>query len=371
MKNLKNPFQDTRSENAKRLLREADCFKLLFKLLFCAIILSACTKNNPLETSLEETSAKQKAQTSSACTTGCWIGTVNHSNKELELYSWYAMDWNVSGARTWNWKPTTARGYTSTQVSKWGNPNDFKIREVPSWGGNFVAAIGNGGLVTIINYSTGNKRWAVTVGSASVDNIHGVELLPNGNIAVAASTGGYVRLYASSGGATTYASYALAHGHAVLWDPGQNRLWALGGNKLVKLSVGTASTPALTVDATYTLPTSGGHAIGAKYGNINELYVSSGSKVYIFNKTTTAFTEAPGLINRVGVKAISNQPDGVVVLTRPDAIKTPVPSDPATVETAYNTSYVDYYTAAGAYIRSGHRVGASYYKGFVYNTNYQ
>ena len=65
----------------------------MFKIMLVSVILSACTKNKELDTSLDETlSAKQKSQTASACTTGCWIGTVNHSNKELEFYSWYAMD---------------------------------------------------------------------------------------------------------------------------------------------------------------------------------------------------------------------------------------------------------------------------------------
>ncbi|MGV3508542.1 MAG: DUF6528 family protein [Sphingobacteriaceae bacterium] len=366
MKNLKSVCN-------LQLLSASCTLSNIFKIMLISIVLAACTKNRELDSSLEETlSAKQKSQTASACTTGCWIGTVNHSNKELEFYSWYAMDWNVLSARTWSWKPTTGRGYSSTEVGKWGNPNDFKIRDISAWGGAFGAAVGNGGLVTIFNYSTGNRRWAVSVGAASVDNIHAVELLPNGNIAVAASTGGWVKIWGSSGGGTSNSTYSLAHSHAVLWDPALNRLWALGGNKLVKLTVGgTAAAPTLTSPVVYTMPTSGGHAIGAKYGNTDQLYVSSGSKVYIFTKSTGTFVEAPVLINRVGVKAISNQPDGVVILTRPDVIKTPVPADPATVGTSYNTSYVDYYTAAGAYIRSGHRVGASYYKGFVYNTLYQ
>ncbi|PST84270.1 hypothetical protein C7T94_05990 [Pedobacter yulinensis] len=350
-------------------------FRMAAMVITLAMGLSGCVKE-VAEAPATEFTVKNPSETLSACTTGCWIGAVNHSNKELELYSWYSTNWNDAGARTWNWKPTAARGYNDTQLDAWGNPNDFKLREVPGsgWGGVYVAAIGNKGLVTLINYATGNKKWAATVGGTTTDNIHGVELLPNGNIVVAASTGGWVKIWGSSSLGSSVSTYALPDAHQVLWDPALNRLWALGGNKLVKLIVGgTAAAPTLSAETVYTMPTGGGHAIGAKYGNTNQLYVSSGSKVYVFTKSGigAGFAEANGNINRVGVKAISNQPDGTVVLTRPDVIKTPVPADPATVGTAYNTSYVDYYTAAGVYIRSGHRVGASYYRGFVYNTLYQ
>jgi len=53
-----------------------------------------------------------------------------------------------------------------------------------------------------------------------------------------------------------------------------------------------------------------------------------------------------------------------------DSIKTPIPSQPATYR-QWNTSYVDFYSAAGVYQSSGHKTGAAFYKGFVYNTNYQ
>jgi len=356
------------------LLPNYNVIKKAGMFLAAALLLASCVKNDTNDKSLQEMQSA-KLQELSSCTSGCWIGTVNQapSSKKVEIYDPAVSDWNLATALKYSWKPTTALGYTSTEVSHWGDPNDFKIRTITAYGGgNFMAAIGNGGLVTLCTYPGGVKKWAVSAGSASTVNVHGVEMLPNGNIAIAASAGGFVRVYASSvAGSTASASYTLSDAHAVLWDPAYNCLWAYGNNKLVKLSVtGTAAAPGLSLVTTYTVPWGGGHALGAKYGNIDQLYVASGSYVYIFDKTTGSFTTAPGNINRVGVKAISNQPVGTVVLTRPDSIKTPIPSQPATYR-QWNTSYVDFYSAAGVYQSSGHKTGAAFYKGFVYNTNYQ
>ncbi|MEN0053163.1 MAG: DUF6528 family protein [Mucilaginibacter sp.] len=371
MKNIKKNPEPFKLSKRKKLFSTYAILKI--GLALSIAVVSACTKSQSADKQSTVKAKDSKLKTLSSCVTGCWIGVTNNANSEIELYSWYDMNWNGATARTWDWKPTTARLYSSTEVSKWGIPNDFKLRTVASWGGGvYVAVIGNAGLITIVDYATGNKKWAAIAGSSSVDNIHGIELLPTGNVAVAASTGGYVRVYASSGGATTYASYTLTDAHQVLWDPAYNVLWAVGTNKLVALTVGTASAPSLTATATYTLPSDNWcHSVATKYGSNDTLFIASSNNVWTFDKKSHKFTIAPGLINRNGVKAISNQPDGTVVLTRPDIYKTPVPSEPSTVNTDWTTSYVDYYTPDGVYIRSGHKTGAAYYRGFVYNTNYQ
>ena len=60
----------------------------------------------------------------------------------------------------------------------------------------------------------------------------------------------------------------------------------------------------------------------------------------------------------------------MVAVTRPDVIKTPLPSERSTLN-GWSTSYVDFYSADGIYISSGHRKGAAYYKGRFLNPHYQ
>lgn len=85
-------------------------------------------------------------------------------------------------------------------------------------------------------------------------------MLPDGNVAIAASTGGYVRLYAASQGprASRYVQYRLAGAHAVSWSESRNLLWVMGTSELHGLALtGTAARPALTLRYRYTLPATG------------------------------------------------------------------------------------------------------------------
>lgn len=349
-------------------------------LFFIFLFISSCSKD-PQKTEVSgekqaenpnrKSTTAGSAVVESTCTSGCWIGTVNQASQQVELYDRWITNWDDPAALHWLWKPTTGLGFTSTEVSQWYNPNDFKIRYVSAWGGNYIAAVAGGGLVAISAYPSGVKKWAAFVGSSSAVNLHGVELLPDGCVAVAVSTGDFIRVYKSSTGATTSATATLNDAHQVLWDPLYDCLWAVGANMLQKYAVNTTgATPVLTLVTTYTIPTSWAHALGAMYGDTDKLYVASNTNVYVFDKTAGTFTPAPGNLNMSHVKAISNNPAGVVIRTRPDASKVPVPASPSP-GASWTTSYVDYYTSAGTYVASGHKTGASFYRGFVYNTLYQ
>jgi len=145
------------------LLPNYNVIKKAGMFLAAALLLASCVKNDTNDKSLQEMQSA-KLQELSSCTSGCWIGTVNQapSSKKVEIYDPAVSDWNLATALKYSWKPTTALGYTSTEVSHWGDPNDFKIRTITAYGGgNFMAAIGNGGLVTLCTYP-GFSRWVCT-----------------------------------------------------------------------------------------------------------------------------------------------------------------------------------------------------------------
>src|SRR5690606_9154339 len=72
--------------------------------------------------------------------------------------------------------------------------DDVRLRLNPTPGGQRLIACDSNGLAVIASYPTGQRLWSRRVGG----NPHAVELLPDGNIAVASSHGGWVRVYASS-----------------------------------------------------------------------------------------------------------------------------------------------------------------------------
>ncbi len=354
---------------------------LLITTLLFAGIYTACkqeinnvTGNKPVQ-STNATAASQLVAAN--C---CWIVTTNQASKKIEIYDPAVTDWNTSAALKHSWYPNGSNGFTNP-TNGWGLPSDARLRNSTFFGGQQLLVTDSYGFCAIIPYpSLTGKKWAINLGAAT--NPHSIELLPNGNVAIAASDGNFVRVYTSSQGtwSTNHDSFNLKSAHAVLWDPTYNRLWVTGQDAVTLKHIltaliitGTAAAPHIEEDTDRQsfLPTPWGHDVQPYTGDVNKLWVSTNAEVYIYDKTTKIFQLAPNNIgNRTFVKAISNQPSGTVVLTRPDAKKTPVPSEPSRLN-GWTTSYVDFYSPTGVYQSSGHRNGAAWYKGRIWTPDYQ
>lgn len=261
-------------------------------------------------------------------------------------------DWNTAAAQTWSWSPTAANGF-SDLTSAWGLPSDAKLR---TKSGSSVAVVADSrGLAALISYPAGQRIWGVNVGAAN--NPHSVEMLPNGNVAVAASAGGFIRLYNASQGSNSagYASYPLTDAHGVQWDPTRNVLWALGGDQLVALTVGgTAAAPTLTKANSITLPTGGGHDLTPVLANHDRLWVSTGSMVYQVSKSsrTVVATYSQG-----GIKSISSKTNGQEVRTSPKS----------GCRTTWCTDTVNFASPAATRTLTG----AEIYKARVWSSHYE
>ncbi|MFI9202464.1 DUF6528 family protein [Streptomyces sp. NPDC053048] len=201
----------------------------------------------------------------------------------------------------------------------WTNPSEVKLRRFG--GRRYLLTTASGGLAAVVGYPDRDVYWAADTGTG---NTHSIELLPDGNVAVAASTGGWVRLYAASAGsrATRHAQYALPGAHGVHWDPRTRLLWALGSRELVALRVhGPADDPGLSVARRVELPTRGGHDLAPVLGSPGRLWVTTGSAVYQYSTTREAFADyrLRSRISAPGVKSIGDDPNtGRVLVTRPE-----------------------------------------------------
>ncbi|MEV0387380.1 DUF6528 family protein [Nonomuraea sp. NPDC050643] len=301
-----------------------------------------------------------------------WVVGGDQAGRRLIAFDPAVTDWNDSAAVKWTWQPSVSPGrFSADEVSAFGLIADFKLRERPSGGQSVVVAAGGGrGVAAIVSYPAGVRQWARILPG----NLHAAELLPDGNIAVAASDGGWVRVYASSQGpdAGTYAEFGLTDAHAALWDPAVRRLWVIGRDTesgrhiLTALAVeGTPARPSLREDTARraVLPTGGGHDVYGHAGDPGRLWLTTGSAAYLYDKAARTFTGVPGGGNRGGVKSIGGQPSGQVVQTRADSAKTPPGA--CTVST-WCTDTVDFFSPA----MTRRRTGAAFYKARVWSPYY-
>lgn len=357
---------------------------LIIAVAFC---FAGCKKNNANLTEANTVAQPKLSVESTSC--GCWIAATNQANNTVEAYDPAVYYWSTAAALKWSFIPTTARGYSSTaEIPLWGGPTDVKLRNVTAFAGTTQAiATAGGRLATIAAYPSGNKIWTMGYSTDSPQvEIHSVELLPNGNIALASAGRGWVRVYSSSQPAPNnghFAEFSLGSAHAVLWDPSISRLWVIGwlpinspnywdplNQVITALQVaGTAANPVLTEDTNYrtVLPGKYGHEISPYYYDNNKLWVAvqvdnadNSKGVYIFDKTTKHFDHAPSPADRNFVKGVGNQPSGQIVEIRPQNAGGTGPS-------SWQNDTVNFYNPAATRIKPG----AKFYKIRVFDPDYQ
>jgi hypothetical protein len=250
--------------------------------------------------------------------------------------------WDSPNAQLWSWSPGPGSG-VSNPGDSWGLPDDARLRSDDT-GQQYILVTDSYGLLAKVPYPQGGEvDWSVELGHGP--NPHGIELLPNDNIAVAASTGDFVRVYAASQGqhADDYAEVALPGAHNVLWDDPNDVLWAVGDHLLVKYSItGTDASPQINELASFELKTNWGHDLQPVSGDPDRLWVTTSYGVHQFVKSTEKFDTAfPNVdeLYRNNVKSIGTDiASGTILQTKPNA------GNPC----SWCTDSVDLYTFTGS-----------------------
>ncbi|MFJ9951249.1 DUF6528 family protein [Kitasatospora sp. NPDC091207] len=220
----------------------------------------------------------------------------------------------------WSWSADRAPDLADlTPAHSWSMPDEAKSRVRN--GGRYLLTAASGGLVAVVDTATGGTYWAADTGGA---NPHSLELLPDGNVAVAASAGGWVRLYAASRGprSTAHAAYPLKGAHGVHWDARTRLLWAVGDDTLTALRVGgTPAAPVLTAVRSVALPDPGGHDLAPVLAAPGRFWVSTAAHLWQYDPAGSGFTRV-----RLGdeaaerdVKSVGDEPGtGRLLTAAPD-----------------------------------------------------
>ncbi|MEV0439882.1 DUF6528 family protein [Streptomyces spectabilis] len=250
----------------------------------------------------------------------------------------------VLDPRRREWDPAADPSVVRWQFSPLGDPRYADLRPEASWvypceakprrlrGRTLVLTTASFGFVAAVEYPSGRRYWGTAIGPGDdLFNPHSAEVLPDGNVAVACSTGALVRLYAASCGpdAARYAEARLKGAHGLHWDRARRVLWAVGDDDLVTYEVGgEPARPVLTQTSATPLPvavpgrTAGGHDLFPVAGRPGRLWVTTNAAVFQYEKRTGAFVRdypGHGLIDRAKVKAVGNDPrTGQVLSTVPE-----------------------------------------------------
>jgi hypothetical protein len=206
---------------------------------------------------------------------------------------------------TWEWKATAAYAMIRAGAQGWfSNLSEAKL----VYNGKYILATASGGGVALINVSSKKAIWYDYAGG----NTHSAELLPNGNVVTASTTGGYLLIFTVD----SYINDESAEGgkvlfedvHNVVWDNARKVLYAAGKNKLKVFTYNNSCTsPKLTLKSTYTMPQGNAHDLFPVHGSTTDLWLTNSGYIYKFNVTTGAFTLAKTLN---AVKSVTSGPAG-------------------------------------------------------------
>lgn len=237
-----------------------------------------------------------------------------------------------------------------------------KFRHSEQHGDVALAVCGNG-YGCMISYPEGKLLWRT---EAAANNPHSIELMPNGVIAIASSTGGEVRFFTTDKNLsrTASASVKLEDAHGVLWDDEKQVLWAVGRTVLTAYRVTLEDGKVTVTEGTplrATIPSDHAHDLAPVYGNKNELWITTGSHVYRFDKTKKTFSTAYAgheSLDRGAIKGVGNFEDGSLVYIFPDG------------------AFKSWTSQSAIFLRGGEKLTLSsasghFYKIRVWDTRYQ
>ncbi len=243
-----------------------------------------------------------------------------------------------------------------------GTSSGFKVRK---YNGRTVVLITTGTEAEMVDYETKERIWYT---NNTPGNSHSIELLPNGVIAVAGTTGHDIHFYNINYSDPTHIhdEEALQSAHGVLWDPTEGVLWAAGRTHLwaYNITVDADGEVTATKDEVRSieLPDDHAHDLQPYYGNTDCLLISTHHYIYIYNKKTQSFAV---LVTRNDVKGVTVLENGDIVYLYPNP-------DWSTAYDSWNTSWINKLDVATGETTEYHNTeGGRFYKLRAWNTNYQ
>lgn len=204
---------------------------------------------------------------------------------------------------TWDWKPATSN--VKPEHVKWfSNISDAKV----VYNGKYVLTVASGGGVALIRIADKKTVFYAYAGG----NTHSAELLPDGNIVAASSTGNFLTVFKVDTLQFPENVYSkkvhIEFGHNVVWDSKRQLLWSAGLSQLKSFTYNfNCAQPDLLLKDSIAIPGHEAHDLFPVYGE-DALWLTNNGGVYTFDIRTKKIKKAA--VPQAKIKSVSSGPAG-------------------------------------------------------------
>jgi hypothetical protein len=208
----------------------------------------------------------------------------------------------------WHWLPDQSPAIKPEHVAWFKNTSDAKA----VYGGTAILTNASGGGVALIRIADKKVLFYAYAGG----NTHSSEVLPDGNIVTASSTGNIMTVFHTDTLQFPDKVYSktilLPFGHNVVWDAQRKLLWSATQNKLKTFTYNfDCRHPDFVLKDSIALPTGGAHDLFPVY-NEQALWLSTEKATYVYNIREKKLMPAKGSIPNI--KSVSTGRAGSPVL---------------------------------------------------------
>lgn len=224
------------------------------------------------------------------------IAVVNTGSGEI-VWQCRAENSNINPDH-WNW---------------FNSPSDAKI----VYSGRYMQLSASGGGVALVRIKDKKTVFYAFAGG----NTHSIELLPDGNIVSASSTGNYLTIFKTDTIINPEEIYSkkkpIRFGHSVVWDNGRQLLWTTAMDHLVAFKYNfNCNNPDLTRVDSVLIPGTQAHDLFPVY-NEDELWLTTVDNTFKFNISSRKFKKLD-IREGQNIKSISSGPENYpVIIIRP------------------------------------------------------
>ena len=210
-------------------------------------------------------------------------------------------DWSKPEAILWHWNPKDDPNIPPERLRAFNNMSDSKCVS----DGKQVLVVASGGGMALIDVATKQSVFTAYPGG----NTHSAELLPDGTVIAASSTGATLKVFTRIGDEKTphkTFTYKFPGGHGVVWDQIHGLVWAVGADVLVAFRYNfDVENPQLVPVQSFDL--------GKGYSGHDLVLLKKENKLLLTGRDVKEFDTMLGTLrlfsNRCPVKSISIHPE--------------------------------------------------------------